>query len=200
MRRFRPGLVILALILTLFPALCRAEGESILSLQEKEWTWEKNNIASFEGSASLASMPQGKLLLTLEIETEPKATDPGQVVFQTVNGKKLTIKKQKPEYTITHEDSDELTFIGSWKTPDDVFFTKVEITFRICTEDGKTVLAEKKMTAGRTKAEMAEADDGKIKLKADFAAWTLWVGISAGVIWLLAVIRIVMNRIARKKG
>ena len=85
MRRFRPGLVILALILTLFPALCRAEGESILSLQEKEWTWEKNNIASFEGSASLASMPQGKLLLTLEIETEPKATDPGQVVFQTVN-------------------------------------------------------------------------------------------------------------------
>jgi hypothetical protein len=56
------------------------------------------------------------------------------------------------------------------------------------------------MTAGRTKAEMAEADDGKIKLKADFAAWTLWVGIAAGVIWLLAVIRIVMNRIARKKG
>ena len=50
MRCFRPGLVILALILTLFPALCRAEGESILSLQEKEWTWEKNNIASFEGS------------------------------------------------------------------------------------------------------------------------------------------------------
>ena len=200
MRRFRPGALLLALLLMLCPAIRGAQGENVISLQEKEWTWEKSNIASFEGSASLAGMPQGKLLLTLSIETEPKATDPGTVVFQTVNGKKLTIKKQKPEYTITHEDSDELTFIGNWKTPDDVFFTKVEITFRICTEDGETVLAEQKLTAGRTKAEVAEADDGKIKLKADFAEWTLWVGIAAGVIWLLAVIRIVTNRIARKKG
>lgn len=200
MKRFRPGPLLLALLLLIGPALCCAEGENAVTLQEKEWTWEKNNIASFEGSASLAGMPQGKLLLKLSIDTEPKATDPGEVVFQTVNGKKLTIKKQKPEYTVTHEDSDELTFTGNWRTPDDVFFTKAEITFRICTEDGETVLAQQKLTVSRTKEEMAQADDGKIKLRADFAEWTLWAGIAAGVIWLLALIRIGMNRIARKKG
>ena len=199
MKRFRLFPLIVAAVLLLGPALCRAEGDTAIELQEKEWTWDAKNLASFDGSASLAGMPEGKLTLKLSLATEPKATDPGEVVFQTVNGKKLTLKKQKAEYSVKHEGSDELSFTGNWKTPGDVFFTKVEICFQICTEDGETVLAEQKLTVSRSTADMLNADDGKIRIKTDFSAWTRWVFIAAGVLWILAIVRVVMHRTARKK-
>ena len=199
MKRFRLFPLILAALLFICPALCPAEEESVVKLTEKEWTWEGNNIASFEGKASLAGMPEGKLTLKLSFTTEPKATDPGDIVFQTVNGKKLTLKKQKAEYTFSSDGQEELDFIGNWKTPDDVFFTRVEITFRICTEDGNTVLDEQKLTVSRTTSEMLNADDGKIRIKADFSAWTVWASIAAGVIWIAAVARILLNHTVRKK-
>lgn len=199
MKRFRLFPLILAAILFICPALCLAEEKADVKLAEKEWTWEEKNIASFGGEAKTENLPEGKLLLKLSVATEPKATSPGEVVFQTVNGKKLTLKKQKSEYIFDHKDQDELTFIGNWKTPDDVFFTKVEIIFQICTEDGETVLAEQKLTVSRTAAEVTEKDDGKIRLKTDFSNWILWGIAAAAVIWILAVFRIVLNRIKRKK-
>ena len=199
MKRFRLFPLMLAVTMLLCPVLCRAENNAAIELTEKEWTWDARNIASFEGKASLAGMPEGKLTLKLTFSTEPKATDPGEIVFQTVNGKKLTLKKQKAEYTLKHEGQDELTFIGNWKTPDDVFFTKAEVLFQICTEDGETVLAEQKLTVSRSTADMLNADDGKIRIKTDFSAWTRWVFIAAGVLWILAIVRVVMHRTARKK-
>ena len=199
MRRFRLFPLILAVILFICPVLCPAEEESAVKMAEKEWTWEEKNIASFGGEMKTGGLPEGKLLMKLSIATEPKATNPGEVVFQTVNGKKLTLKKQKAEYVFDHKDQDELTFIGNWKTPDDVYFTKVEITFQICTEDGESVLAEQKLTVSRTAAEVTEKDDGKIRLKADFSTWILWGAIAAAAIWILAVLRIVLNRIKQKK-
>ena len=199
MRRFGLFPLILALTLFICPSLCLTEEESDVKLAEKEWTWEEKSIASFSGEMETGSLPEGKLLLKLSIATEPKATDPGEVVFQTVNGKKLTLKKQKAEFTFNHEDQDELSFIGNWKTPDDVFFTKVEITFQICTEDGETVLAEQKLNVSRTAAEVTAKDDGKIRLKTDFSAWILWGVVAAAVIWILAILRIVLNHIKQKK-
>ena len=199
MKRFRLFPLILAALLFICPALCPAEEESVVKLTEKEWTWEEKNIASFGGEVKTESLPEGKLLLKLSVSTEPKATSPGEVVFQTVNGKKLTLKKQKAEYKFDHKDQDDLTFIGNWKTPDDVFFTKVDIDFRICSEDGNTILAQQKLTVSRSASELAEKDDGKIRLKADLSAWTVRIIVAAGLIWILAVLRIVLNRIKKKK-
>ena len=75
----------------------------------------------------------------------------------------------------------------------------MEIIFQICTEDGETVLAEQKLTVSRTAAEITEKDDGRIRLKADFSTWILWGAVAAAVIWILAILRIILNRIKRKK-
>ena len=144
-------------------------------------------------------MPEGKLLMKLTFNTEPRATDPGEVVFHTVNGKKLTLRKQKAEYTFDPKGQDTLEFIGNWKTPDDVFFTKIEIELQICSEDGSTVLAGNKLTVSRSASEMAEKEDGKIRLKIDASAWILRILIAAGVIWIFAVLRIIVNRNSGKK-
>ena len=46
---------------------------------------------------------------------------------------------------------------------------------------------------------MLNADDGKIRIKADFSAWTVWASIAAGVVWIAAVARILLNHTVRKK-
>ncbi len=200
MKRFRVYCLFLAAVLFLCPVFSRAEEKAGTVLSEKEWTWEENSIASFQGILSMEGLPTGKLLLKLSLATDPKGSNPGEIVFQTVNGKKLTLRKQKAEYAVDHEDSDSLEFVGNWRTPDDVFFTKVDILLQVCTEDGSTVLAEQKLTVSRNAAELLEKDDGKIRLKTDFSAWTLWIGIGAAVIWMLAVIRILLNHTKKKKG
>lgn len=200
MKRFRVYCLLLAAVFFLCPALTRGEEKTGAVLSEKEWTWEENSIASFQGALSMEGLPTGELLLKLSLATDPKGSNPGEIVFQTVNGKKLTLRKQKAEYTVNHEDSDILEFVGNWRTPDDVFFTKVDIILQVCAEDGGTVLAEHKLTVSRDAAELLEKDDGKIRLKTDFSAWTLWIGIGAAVIWILAVIRILLNHTKKKKG
>ena len=199
MKNLRLTCLLLVTILFICPVLSMADGDTSIQLAETEWTWEENSIAVFEGKASLDGMPEGKLLMKLTFNTEPRATDPGEVVFHTVNGKKLTLRKQKAEYTFDPKGQDTLEFIGNWKTPDDVFFTKIEIELQICSEDGSTVLAGNKLTVSRSASEMAEKEDGKIRLKIDASAWILRILIAAGVIWILAVLRIIVNRNSGKK-
>ena len=199
MKNLRLYCLLLVTLLFICPVLSIADGDTSIQLAETEWTWEENSIAVFEGKASLDGMPEGKLLMKLTFNTEPRATDPGEVVFHTVNGKKLTLRKQKAEYTFDPKGQDTLEFIGNWKTPDDVFFTKIEIELQICSEDGSTVLAGNKLTVSRSASEMAEKDDGKIRLKIDASAWILRILIAAGVIWILAVLRIIVNRNSGKK-
>ena len=199
MKKLRLTCLLLVTILFICPVLSMADGDTSIQLAETEWTWEENSIAVFEGKASLDGMPEGKLPMKLTFNTEPRATDPGEVVFHTVNGKKLTLRKQKAEYTFDPKGQDTLEFIGNWKTPDDVFFTKIEIELQICSEDGSTVLAGNKLTVSRSASEMAEKEDGKIRLRIDASAWILRILIAAGVIWILSVLRIIVNRNSGKK-
>ncbi len=200
MKRFILCCLLLAAVLFRCSFFPHAEGEAADGLTEGEWTWEENSIATFLGSVSLEGLPAGKLLLKLSFTTDPKGTNPGEVVFQTVDGKKLTIRKQKPEYVFDHGEQSTLEFIGNWKTPDDVFFTRIDISFQICTEDRETVLAERKLTVTRNAAELAEKDDGKIRLKVDLSSWILWAAIGAGVLWVLAAVRVILNHKTKKKG
>lgn len=199
MKRFRKYWIILTAFFIICSGPVRADGKIIEILQEKEWTWEENSAATFEGSVSLDGLPEGKLLLRLSFTTDPKASDPGQVVFHTVNGTKLTLRKQKPEYVFDPEGQETLQFAGNWKTPDSVFFTKVDILFQVCTEDGSRVLDEKRLTVSRSASEIIEKDDGRFRLRVDFSGWTRYAAIAAGAVWILAAVRLILNRNKKKK-
>ena len=170
-----------------------AAGSVQTELRATEWTWDESSIASFAGTVSYEELPCEKLLLRLSFKTDPESTNSGDVVFHTINGKKLTIRKQQPEYVFTPEKLKSFDFTANWKTPENVFFTKVEITFQVCTDDGKTVLGENKLLMQRDASELANKEDGKFRLRADFSKWTLWIAIAAGVIWVSAVVRILLN-------
>ena len=80
-----------------------------------------------------------------------------------------------------------------------MFFTKIDIDLQICSEDGSNVLDRNRLTVSRNAYEMAEKDDGKIRLKIDASAWIIRIMIASGVIWTLAIVRIIVNKISRKK-
>ncbi len=187
------------ILVSLSPCYAYGSEEVILELQETEWTWEPQSTAVFEGSASFPGEVPEQVVLKLFFSVQPDDSDPGEVVFQTVNEKKLTLRKQKSEYTLLCGGENTFSFTACWKTPESVFFSKVEIVCRIYNEDESRIIAEKRLVFSRSASEIADIDDGKIRLKADFTMWTIYSVAAAAVIWLLAALRIIINKIAGRK-
>ena len=61
------------------------------------------------------------------------------------------------------------------------------------------MIAEKRLVFSRSASEIADIDDGRIRLKADFSMWTSYSIIAAAAIWLLAALRIIINKAGRKQ-
>ena len=185
--------------LSVLALICLCTGSSFAlagmdtDLHETEWSWEPLNVAVFEGTVTFDEVQQSKLLLRLSFTTVPEGTEPGEVVFQTVNGKKLTIRKQKPEYVVEPGDLTEFTFTGNWKTPEDVYFSRVSILFQVYDENGKTLLAEEKLDVIRDASDTEDSNGGKFRITADLSSWTLWLALTALIVWTAAVVRIILN-------
>lgn len=192
MNRCYIRVLILIAVLIMTTAASATEPCTIV-LGETDWTWEGEQIAYFEGTVSSSESLPEKVKLKLTLSAFPEGADPGKVVFSNVNGKKLTIKKQQSEYVLSAEGLDSFPFTGNWKTPENVPFTRVEITFQILDEKEENLLGEQKMTVTRDASEAVQKDDGKIRLKENFSGWTAWAGAAAVVIWILAGLRILIN-------
>ena len=199
MKRCTAWAFVIMLLVCACPCFATGTENTAVELQQLEWSWEPLSTATFEGNVSFDSNAPEQVVMKLSFSVQPDDSDPGEVVFQTVNGKKLTLRKQKPTCSVTRGDEDTLRFIGGWKTPENVFFNRIEITCRVYNEDESVQLAENKLVFTRTASEIAQIDDGKIRLKADFSEWTGYAAVAAGVIWLLAAARIFINKKERKR-
>ena len=193
MKRCLGWILLLFTVLLIIPDSSPAFGETGIDLREAEWTWDGNSAASFEGNITFENPDEKKVVLKLSLKTVPDSSDPGKVVFQVINGKKLTIRKQQPDIAVEGEGLENISFTGAWKTPGDVFFTGVEITLTVFNGDETAVIAEKKFTVSRNKTEADETDDGKFRLKTDFDSWTRWASAAAAVIWILAAARLLIH-------
>ena len=166
-----------------FPAC--SEGMT-LSLKEGEWTWKEESLATFEGSIQFESAREENLILRLSHETNPQAEDTGETVFYQVNGQKLTLRKQKETYLLNAGDEKEFTFTGCWKTPENTPYKSITLHLQAETESGEK-LAETSLTVLRENA-------GGLKGMSRVGRATVYVGIAAGVVWILAILRILKNR------
>ena len=159
-----------------------------------EWTWEESKSAVFEGSVFFNGYDHDKMVMKLSFTATPEATDSGRIVFQTINGKKLTLRKESDTYVFTPGDQTEFHFIGNWRTPESVFFDKVVVTLRVYSEDEATLLSEHRMEGRRENDEQYDPDDGKIRITADLPGITRIIGIASAAIWTAAIARAFWNR------
>ena len=199
MKRCTAWILIVMLAVSVCPFYACAGESAAVEMQPLEWTWDPLSTATFEGVVSFDGLSPEQVVLKLSFSVQPDDTDPGEVVFQTVNDKKLTLRKQKPVYTLTRGNEETLRFIGCWKTPESTFFSRIEIVCSIYAEDESNLIAENKLVFTRTASEIAQIDDGRIRLKADFSEWTLYVTFAAAAVWVIAAARLLLNRKERKK-
>ena len=116
MRHTRRWKILFLALVFLCTCTTAAAGSVQTELREAEWTWDESSIASFAGTVSYEEIPGEKLLLRLSFKTDPESTNRGDVVFHTINGKKLTIRKQQPEYVFTPEGLKNFDFTAFLQT------------------------------------------------------------------------------------
>ena len=198
-RRIVCCILLLSVLIHVTPVAKAGSGAKV-ELHETEWTWEEEDTATFEGTVAFDEPRNEPVVMKLSFKTSPESSNPGEVVFQTVNGKKLTLRKQQPAYTCDPEGAKEIRFTGAWKTPENVYFTRVEIEVKIYSGDESTLLAEKKMTAGRNSSELANKNDGRFRIRQDLTKWTIAAGIATGVVWICAMIRILIHQKRKRRN
>jgi len=178
--------------LCIFCSYARAEFTS--EMHVTDWTWEESKSAVFEGSVTFDRYEQDKMIMKLSFTATPEATDSGRIVFQTVNGKKLTLRKESDTYVFSPGEQTEFRFIGNWRTPESVFFDKVVVMLRVYSEDETTLLSEHRMEVRRESDEQYDPNDGKIRITADFPGMTRIILVAAAAVWTAALVRIFISR------
>ncbi len=180
--------------LLLLTALCClwtgwALGENKAALKELESNWESGGEVVYSGTVTLDQAVPGAVWKAVLDTDDPSIA--GEALFTRINETKLRIRKRSA--TITQDAvSGENTFEISWFLPSEVTdLLDVKVRFVLESPEGK-VLAQ----AGST-VDLASADAGVKMLAGTNQAVTILL-IAAGLIWALALLRILLIRRGNK--
>ena len=185
--------VILMFIITavLFSCTCvRAEKPGTIISAGEEWSWEPGGVATFTGTLTADAEQAAGATLQVSINPEPKAEDPGRIVFTNVNGKKVKVRKQDATYALDEAEAGEISFSGSWFLPDDSAYFRAAVTVSLINPEGESIgFSTMKCGAYNT-----EGESTLKRIPADIGKINLILALSAGGIWCLAILRIVICR------
>ena len=179
---------LLFLMLFLIPCASCAAGISC-EIIPADSSWIPGESALFEGIVSAdGALSADSITLKLSIRTDPVLSEPGTILFSEVNGKKLSIRNQKDEYTVSLQEGGEIRFSGSWLLPENVHLSAVEIVLTVLDPDG-SIIAE---TSAAVAAETAVSGSSGITFP-DLTVPIRIVAIAAAVVWILAAVRILIH-------
>ena len=179
---------LLFLMLFLIPCASCAAGISC-EIIPADSSWIPGESALFEGVVSAdGALSADSITLKLSIRTDPVLSEPGTILFSEVNGKKLSIRNQKDEYTVSLQEGGEIRFSGSWLLPENVHLSAVEIVLTVLDPDG-SIIAE---TSAAVAAETAVSGSSGITFP-DLTVPIRIVAIAAAAVWILAAVRILIH-------
>ena len=179
---------LLFLMLFLIPCTSCAAGISC-EIIPADSSWIPGESALFEGIVSAdGALSADSITLKLSIRTDPVLSEPGTILFSEVNGKKLSIRNQKDEYTVSLQEGGEIRFSGSWLLPENVHLSAVEIVLTVLDPDG-SIIAE---TSAAVAAETAVSGSSGITVP-DLTVPIRIAAIAAAVVWILAAVRILIH-------
>ena len=176
------------LLMILIPCAACATGISC-GITSAADSWIPGESALFEGVVSAdGALSADSITLKLSIRTDPVLSEPGTILFSEVNGKKLSIRNQKDEYTVSLQEGGEIRFSGSWLLPENVHLSAVEIVLTVLNPDG-SIIAE---TSAAVAAETAVSGSSGITFP-DLTVPIRIAAIAAAVVWILAAVRILIH-------
>ena len=167
-----------------------------VSIQEKEWTWNENDINSFQGTI-ITDHNIPNAVLTLSVKT--RLEDSGEILFTSTNGKKLKIRKRGPSTEADLSSGEEFSFEGEWDLPSNTKegIAWAEITLKIDNSDGQEE-SVKKIEFGNLDNDQALKGSS---LSDKVNHLIIFFLIACICIWLLAIARyLILKKKKKRKG
>ena len=179
---------LLSLIIIMIPYAACSAGISC-GITPAADSWVPGESALFEGAVSAdGTASYDSITMKLSIRTNPDSGEAGTIIFSEVNGKKLSIRNQKDEYTVSLPEGSEIRFTGSWLLPENLYVSEVELVLTVLGPDG-TVLGE---SAASVAGESSESGPSGMTFP-DLTVPIRLMIIAAAVVWILAAIRIFIH-------
>lgn len=185
-------ILLLPLLLFLISGACAA-GISC-EIIPADSAWIPGESALFEGSVSAdETFAATDITVVLSLQTDPALSEPGTIVFSEINGKKLSIRNQKDEYSTSLQGNSEIHFSGSWLLPENLYLSEINLTLAVLAPDG-SILGE----ASAPVVGNASVSGSSGMTFPDLAAPIRYTLIAAAAIWILAAVRIFICQKRRK--
>ena len=193
MRRFIGNREIAGLCaLTLAVLLCcTARGESNLTIEADDWSWEEGMTTTFQGEITVAEdVPDAELTLSVETRLE----DSGEVVFTEVNGTRLKIRKRSATVDAELKAGEAFPFTAEWTAPEEIDGEIAWAAVHLTVKDG----ADREIAS--MQAEIgSRAQDAAVGVTpaGRVGQATLILAILCAAVWTAAILR---NLVLRKKA
>ena len=186
---------ILLLPLLLFLISCACAAGITCEINPAGSSWIPGESALFEGCISAdGTVSSDSATMKLSIRTDPVLSDPGTIVFSEVNGKKLSIRNQKDEYTVSLQAGSEIRFSGSWLIPENIHVSDIALVLTVLGPDGSILDEVSAPVSGNVSGSGPSGT-----MFPDLAAPIRYVLIAAAAVWTLAAVRILIHQKRRKQ-
>ena len=181
---------ILLLPLLLFLISCACAAGITCEISPAGSSWIPGESALFEGCISAdGTVSSDSATMKLSIRTDPVLSDPGTIVFSEVNGKKLSIRNQKDEYTVSLQAGSEIRFSGSWLIPENIHVSDIALVLTVLGPDGSILDEVSAPVSGNVSGSGPSGT-----MFPDLAAPIRYVLLAAAAVWILAAVRILIHQ------
>ena len=181
---------ILLLPLLLFLISCACAAGITCEINPSGSSWIPGESALFEGCISAdGTVSSDSATMKLSIRTDPVLSDPGTIVFSEVNGKKLSIRNQKDEYTVSLQAGSEIRFSGSWLIPENIHVSDIALVLTVLGPDGSILDEVSAPISGNVSGSGPSGT-----MFPDLAAPIRYVLLAAAAVWILAAVRILIHQ------
>ena len=187
--------ILIAVFVFAFPYAGADNVPSVMSssIYKTDWRWNPGETAEFEGNIICDHVNEDNpLIISLSADVASDEAEVSAPVFRYVNGKKQSNRHPKSEVTVSASNQ-AIRFSGGWELPKDVRIDEATIHLKIYNQQ-EELLAESEL---RMKNDHVVAGGSGYRFP-ELSKPILYILIAAGAIWILAAIRIFINRKRRQ--
>lgn len=178
------------IVILLIPITSTGEQSTGENISPVEWKWNPGSINTFSGALELSAYKGSKLNICLytDLPADEVTGNENNIVFITVNGKRIPVLKQDNTVVFTpDEDNGSFSFIGQVVLPKKKRVHDVHFVLKITDEKGKEL---KTIQSSVNYLDTASAyTENTFYISFDIDKMTVILAVSAFVIWIAACFR-----------
>ena len=182
-------LILIAAVMSLC-CCCNALGESsteAVLTRGEDWSWSRGAYNTFSGQIDLSGCPADELTIcmTADLPYNEETEQNSPPVFTSVNGKRITVKKQSDTARCTPSaEETAMRFTSTFSLPDKKRAYTIVFTLTVSDEEGQELKTFTALIDGK------KAGTGNMFfITADINRIAVLIGIAAAAIWAAALFR-----------